>query len=93
MQDWSSDNDKPARPAASFGRRNIANGPVPHGAAPASAAAEPPAAPAPMEAAPPAAAAVTPAPPRVPLSTIPQPPGQSPAPPPIAPPMMSSQQL
>lgn len=91
MQDWSSDNDKPARPAASFGRRNIANGPVPHGAAPASASAESPAAPAPMEAAPPAAA--TPAPPRVPLSTIPQPPGQSPAPPPVAPPMMSSQQL
>lgn len=93
MQDWSSDKEKPGRPAASFGRRNIASAPAPLATELISGSADVPIASPPMEPAPAnaAASAVMPAPPRVPLSTIPQPAGQPPAPPP--PLTISSQQL
>lgn len=96
MQDWSNEKDKPGRPAAAFGRRSGASGPMPPGSiSDAAPAVAPPASPLMGgTAAPPSAgpAPVTPAPPRVPLSTIPQVQGQAAAAPAAAP-MMSSQQL
>lgn len=85
MQDWTNENQKPGRPAASFGRRNPGAASI----APAPGAPQPAATTAPPAAvAPGAPAPGVPAPPRVPLSTIP--PAQAETPPP---PMMSSQQL
>lgn len=91
MQDWSNENQKPGRAAASFGRRSSPTSPH----APAqSAPPQPHGTPAPI-AAPPAAPHPAPAPPRVPLSSFPHVQGQPIAPPPPqpAPLPISSQQL
>src|SRR5687768_15266977 len=83
MQDWSNENQKPGRPAASFGRRAGPTSPQTPGQL---APAQPPVA------APPAPSHPAPAPPRVPLSSMPQLKGQPIAPPP-SPLPISSQQL
>lgn len=89
MQDWSND-QKPGRPAASFGRRSAGHGPQPPKPHAPSAQPGPAAAP---SAEPPAPRPLTPAPPRVPLSTIPQVQGKPPHPVLSAPLPISSQQL